>query len=147
MFLYGFFSRNSLASFTFVARYGLPPLSGWLSSMSDLCRLRIISFVRPRSLLSESVCLSCAPPPGWTDCGNIRCLENERCFSSCHLRFEATLVERLAKCVGSLSISPERDESCAALVSGQPCGGKSCMGIVRRMRRPRCRSLLVSRRP
>jgi hypothetical protein len=45
------FSNNSFASLTFVARYGLPPRSGWFSSMSDRCFLRRISFVTPRSLV------------------------------------------------------------------------------------------------
>lgn len=41
---------NSLASLIFVAKYGLPPRSGWLSSIICRCFLRIISFVMPRSL-------------------------------------------------------------------------------------------------
>jgi hypothetical protein len=48
------FSRNSLASLIFVARYGLPPQSGWFRSISCLCFLRTISFVTPRSLCATS---------------------------------------------------------------------------------------------
>jgi hypothetical protein len=44
------FSSISFASLTLVARYGEPPRSGWLSSMSDRCFLRRSSFVMPRSL-------------------------------------------------------------------------------------------------
>jgi hypothetical protein len=44
------FSNISFASLTFVARYGLPPRSGWLFSMSCRCFLRSSSFVTPRSL-------------------------------------------------------------------------------------------------
>ena len=44
------FSKSSFASFTFVARYGLPPRSGWFKSMSDRCFFRRSSFVMPRSL-------------------------------------------------------------------------------------------------
>lgn len=47
---HAFFSKNSLASFTFVARYGLPPRSGWLSSISVRCALRTLSLVRLLSL-------------------------------------------------------------------------------------------------
>jgi hypothetical protein len=47
---YVVFSNSSFASLTFVARYGLPPRSGWFKSMSERCFLRIMSFVRPRSL-------------------------------------------------------------------------------------------------
>lgn len=47
---YGFFSKNSFASLIFVARYGEPPLSGWLSSIICLCFRLMISFVSPRSL-------------------------------------------------------------------------------------------------
>lgn len=43
------FSRNSLASFIFVARYGLPPRSGWLRSINDRCRFLINSLFTPRS--------------------------------------------------------------------------------------------------
>ena len=39
------FSKNSFASLIFVARYGLPPRSGWLSSISCRCFFRIISRV------------------------------------------------------------------------------------------------------
>ena len=55
------FSRNSFASFTFVARYGLPPRSGWLSSISVRCAFRTLSFVRLPSLscmLATAACLS-----------------------------------------------------------------------------------------
>ena len=45
-----FFSRNSLASLIFVARYGLPPRSGWFRIMSWRCFLRIISFDKLPSL-------------------------------------------------------------------------------------------------
>lgn len=44
------FSRNSLASLIFVAKYGLPPRSGWLSSMSWRCFLVTLSLVNRRSL-------------------------------------------------------------------------------------------------
>lgn len=44
------FSSNSFASFTLVARYGLPPRSGWLSSIRVRCCLRILSRVTPDSL-------------------------------------------------------------------------------------------------
>ncbi len=46
-----FFSKNSFASFTLVAKYGLPPRSGWLSSISVRCALRTLSLVRLDSLL------------------------------------------------------------------------------------------------
>lgn len=45
-----FLSRNSFASLIFVARYGLPPRSGWLRSISWRCLTRTFSFVRLRSL-------------------------------------------------------------------------------------------------
>lgn len=44
------FSKNSFASFTFVARYGLPPRSGWLSSISVRWAFRTFSLVTARSL-------------------------------------------------------------------------------------------------
>lgn len=44
------FSKNSFASLILVARYGLPPRSGWLRSIICRCFLRRISFVTPRSL-------------------------------------------------------------------------------------------------
>ena len=47
---HAFFSKNSLASFTLVARYGLPPRSGWLSSISVRCALRTFSLLRLLSL-------------------------------------------------------------------------------------------------
>ena len=31
------YSSNALASFTFPARYGAPPLSGWFANMRRLC--------------------------------------------------------------------------------------------------------------
>ena len=49
-----FFSRNSFASLTFVARYGLPPRSGWFSIMSVRWFFRIFSFVRAPSLLTHT---------------------------------------------------------------------------------------------
>ena len=33
----GTYSSNALASFTFPAKYGAPPLSGWFASMRRLC--------------------------------------------------------------------------------------------------------------
>ena len=45
------FSRNSFASLTFVARYGLPPRSGWFSSISCRWFFRIFSLVSMRSLI------------------------------------------------------------------------------------------------
>jgi hypothetical protein len=45
------FSNISFASFTLVARYGLPPRSGWFSSINVRCALRTLSFVMLRSLL------------------------------------------------------------------------------------------------
>lgn len=47
------FSRNSFASFTFVARYGLPPLSGWLSNMRLRWAFRTLSLVMAPSLQQE----------------------------------------------------------------------------------------------
>jgi hypothetical protein len=47
-----FFSRNSFASFTFVARYGLPPRSGWFNIINVRWFLRIRSLVSCRSLLN-----------------------------------------------------------------------------------------------
>jgi len=51
----GFLSKNSFASLIFVAKYGLPPRSGWFSNISCRCFFRIISFVMPRSL-QERIC-------------------------------------------------------------------------------------------
>ena len=48
------FSINSFASLIFVAKYGLPPRSGWFSSIICRCFLRIISRVAPRSLYQNS---------------------------------------------------------------------------------------------
>src|SRR4051812_41372785 len=48
------FSKNSFASFTLVAKYGLPPRSGWFSSISVRCALRILSLVMARSLSPTS---------------------------------------------------------------------------------------------
>lgn len=45
-----FFSKNSFASLTLVARYGLPPRSGWLSNIRVRWALRTLSFVRLLSL-------------------------------------------------------------------------------------------------
>jgi hypothetical protein len=39
-----------LASLILLARYGLPPLSGWFSNISCLCFLRRASLFKPRSL-------------------------------------------------------------------------------------------------
>ena len=47
------FSNISFASLIFVARYGLPPRSGWLRSIICRCFLRSMSFVTPRSLSSR----------------------------------------------------------------------------------------------
>ena len=47
------FSMNSFASLILVARYGLPPRSGWFRSIICRCFFRIISFVAPRSLCSN----------------------------------------------------------------------------------------------
>lgn len=44
------FSKNSFASFTLVARYGLPPRSGWLSSISVRWAFLTFSLVTARSL-------------------------------------------------------------------------------------------------
>jgi len=88
--------------------------------MSDLCRLRIISFVRPRSLYPSQYARLALRLwiYSWRD---IRCLKDERGLSSCHLRLKSALVESLAECIGALPISPECDESCAALINGQSC--------------------------
>lgn len=43
-------SSNSFASLTFVAKYGLPPRSGWFKSISVRCALRTLSFEMDRSL-------------------------------------------------------------------------------------------------
>ena len=53
-----FLSRNSFASLIFVARYGLPPRSGWLSSISCLWFFRTLSLVRVRSLESKGTFVS-----------------------------------------------------------------------------------------
>ena len=53
LLLYPFRSRNSFASFTLLARYGLPPLSGWLASIRARWFFRIFSFVSVRSLRSR----------------------------------------------------------------------------------------------
>ena len=45
-----FFSRNSFASLTFVARYGLPPRSGWFNNINCRWFFRILSFVNILSL-------------------------------------------------------------------------------------------------
>ena len=51
------FSRNSFASLTFVARYGLPPRSGWFSSISCRWFFRIFSLVSMRSLMPTTSAL------------------------------------------------------------------------------------------
>lgn len=43
-------SSSSFASLTFVAKYGLPPRSGWFNSISVRCALRTLSLERDRSL-------------------------------------------------------------------------------------------------
>lgn len=43
-------SSSSFASLTFVAKYGLPPRSGWFKSISVRCALRTLSFEMDRSL-------------------------------------------------------------------------------------------------
>lgn len=48
------FSINSFASLILVAKYGLPPRSGWFSSIICRCFLRIISRVAPRSLYQKN---------------------------------------------------------------------------------------------
>lgn len=50
LLIYPVFSNSSFASLIFVARYGLPPRSGWFSNIICRCFFLIISFVRPRSL-------------------------------------------------------------------------------------------------
>ena len=51
------FSRNSFASLTFVARYGLPPRSGWFNNISCRWFFRIFSLVSMRSLIPPTSAL------------------------------------------------------------------------------------------
>lgn len=52
-------SSNSFASLTLVAKYGLPPRSGWLRSMSVRWALRTLSLVMDRSLQVNGISLHC----------------------------------------------------------------------------------------
>jgi hypothetical protein len=52
------FSNSSFASLTLVARYGLPPRSGWLFNIRPRCFFRSSSFVTPRSLPFVSTLMS-----------------------------------------------------------------------------------------
>lgn len=52
----GFLSKNSFASLILVARYGLPPRSGWLRSIIVRWALRTLSFVICLSLRTSQPC-------------------------------------------------------------------------------------------
>lgn len=131
------FSKNSFASLIFVARYGLPPRSGWFNSISCRCFLRIISFVMPRSLLRAC----CQLPPvlrlACTPFCCLRCFQYQGCLSSIHLLLETAFVVCFPQCAGAPAGSAECYETCASLwiainsVSGRVrCGQLTVVVVV-----------------
>jgi hypothetical protein len=118
MIIYTDFSKNSFASLILLAKYGLPPLSGWFNNMSCLCFLRRRSLLMPLSLFgnkSASVFIhivskthhrvstlpSYLNAPGRQElpqrrargnCLNVRQFQYQRSFSPIHLGFKSSFV-------------------------------------------------------
>lgn len=125
------FSSISLASLTLVARYGEPPRSGWLRSMSDRCFLRRRSFVTPRSLGMSACRLS-----HLVQALDIRHLENQGGLSPCHLGLKAALVETAPQRGATNAVLAYRDERSAALMMLAFVIGRWWVHVRRRLLRP-----------
>jgi hypothetical protein len=80
-------SNSSFASLIFVARYGLPPRSGWLSSISCRWFLRTLSFVKVRSLEETHPSAVVQSKGEWY----IREFQDQGGLATSHLRFEASV--------------------------------------------------------
>lgn len=102
-------SNSSFASLTFVAKYGLPPRSGWFSSIIVRCALRTLSLVMLRSL----------PIVSTADHGGIKpnLLEGQdkRSLLLGHFGLEAALVEGFAHGSDTASGAAPCDETGSAL--------------------------------
>jgi hypothetical protein len=90
------FSRNSFASLTFDARYGLPPRSGWLSIIIVRCAFRILSLVIARSLQGGKVRLAVSTGKDRVSQNDILEGQDERSLPLVHTGLESSLVKSLA---------------------------------------------------
>lgn len=116
---YEFFSKNSFASLTLVAKYGLPPRSGWFNSMRVRCAFRIFSFDRARSLFICQPLVANVPVSTSGHRSHILERQNERGFSLVHPRFESALVKCLSERANASARSSPRNKSCSALLSSR----------------------------
>lgn len=117
-----FFSKNSFASLTLVAKYGLPPRSGWFSIMSVRWFLRMRSLVIVLSLrFSISIVFahlitSQTIEVSWMNgSGRAPELQYQRRLSPIHLWLKTTLIKRLSERSHSALRAAVGNYSCSAL--------------------------------